>query len=133
MSKENLKKPLDSIKDFVIVKSDGSPLFHIANVCDDITQGITHIIRGDDHVDNTYRHIFLFSALAYDIPHYAHLPMIVNKQGKPYSKRDGDTYIGDFKLAGYLPEALFNYLSLLAWSPKNNQEKISQKELIQLF
>ncbi|MCQ2397028.1 MAG: glutamate--tRNA ligase family protein, partial [Lentisphaeria bacterium] len=69
---------------------------------DDITQGVTHIIRGDDHVENTFKHIFLFHALGAPIPKYAHLPMIINAQGKPYSKRDGDAFVGDFREKGFL-------------------------------
>ena len=128
-----LSKPLDSMKDFVIVRSDGSPVFHLANVCDDITQGITHIIRGDDHVENTYRHLFLFHALGAEPPRYGHLPMIVNAQGKPYSKRDGDAFVGDFRDKGYLPEALFNYLTLLGWSPGDDREKMDRDELVRSF
>ncbi|OPZ23617.1 MAG: Glutamate--tRNA ligase [Lentisphaerae bacterium ADurb.BinA184] len=131
--KGDLAKPLDSLRDFVIVRSDRTPVFHLANVCDDITQHITHIIRGDDHVENTYRHVFLFAALGAPIPHYAHLPMIVNREGKPYSKRDGDAFVGDFRDKGYLPEALFNYLTLLGWSPGDDREKLSRRELVSLF
>jgi glutamyl-tRNA synthetase len=131
--KGELAKPLDSMKDFVIVRSDGSPVFHLANVCDDITQGITHIIRGDDHVENTYRHIFLFTLLGAEPPRYGHLPMIVNAQGKPYSKRDGDAFVGDFRDKGFLPEALFNYLTLLGWSPGDDREKMSREELVAAF
>lgn len=131
--KGELSKPLDSLKDFVIVRSDGSPVFHLANVCDDITQKITHIIRGDDHVENTYKHLFLFAALGAQPPRYGHLPMIVNQQGKPYSKRDGDAYVGDFRAKGFLPEALFNYLSLLGWSPGDEREKMTRQELIEAF
>lgn len=133
MIKGELSKPLDSMKDFVILRSDGTPVFHLANVCDDISQGVTHIIRGDDHVENTYKHIFLFDALNYPIPKYAHMPMIVNQSGKPYSKRDGDAFVGDFEEKGYLPDALFNYLSLLGWSPGDNREKMSRKEMIESF
>ncbi len=133
MIKGELSKPLDSMKDFVILRSDGTPVFHLANVCDDITQKVTHIIRGDDHVENTYKHIFLFDVLHYPIPKYAHMPMIVNQSGKPYSKRDGDAFVGDFKEKGYLPDALFNYLSLLGWSPGDNREKMSRKEMIEAF
>jgi glutamyl-tRNA synthetase len=128
-----LTKPLDSIKDFVIVRSDGTPIFHLANVIDDAEQQISCIIRGDDHVENTYRHIFLFNALGYNIPEYAHLPMIVNKSGKPYSKRDGDAFVGDFKLKGFLPNALFNFLALLGWSPGDDREKMSMQELADSF
>ena len=133
MIKGELKKPLDSIKDLVIVKSNGSPLFHLANICDDITQKMSHIIRGDDHVENTYRHVLLYHALGEEAPVYAHLPMIVNKSGKPYSKRDGDAYVGDFKSNGYLADTLFNYLILLGWSPGNDQEKVTREEAIKLF
>ena len=133
MVKGHLAKPLDSIKDLVIVRSDGSPVFHLANVCDDITQGVTHIVRGDDHVENTFRHLFLFQALGAAIPTYAHLPMIVNASGKPYSKRDGDAFVGDFKEKGYLPQALFNYLALLGWSPGDNREKMTMEEMIEAF
>jgi glutamyl-tRNA synthetase len=128
-----LSKPLDSMRDFVIVRSDGSPVFHLANVVDDVTMRITHIIRGDDHVENTYRHLFLFHALGAAAPAYAHLPMIVNASGKPYSKRDGDAFVGDFRDKGYLPEALFNYLTLLGWNPGDEREKLSRAELVQLF
>ena len=131
--KGELAKPLDTIKDLVIVRSDGSPVFHLANVCDDAVQGVTHIIRGDDHVENTYRHILLFHALGFDIPKYAHMPMIVNKAGKPYSKRDGDAFVGDFRSKGFSPEALFNYLSLLGWSPGDDREKMTKTEMTEAF
>lgn len=131
--KGELAKPLDTIRDFVIVRSTNAPVFHLANVCDDITQSITHIIRGDDHVENTYRHLFIFYCLGAVPPAYAHLPMIVNREGKPYSKRDGDAFVGDFKTKGFLPQALFNYLSLLGWSPGDDREKMSKQELADAF
>ncbi len=131
--KGRLAKPLDSMRDLVIVRGDGTPVFHLANVCDDIYQNITHIVRGDDHVENTYRHILLFHALGEKPPAYAHLPMIVNSQGKPYSKRDGDAFVGDFQNKGFLPQALFNYLTLLGWSPGDDREKMSREELVELF
>lgn len=131
--KGEISKPLDSLKDFVIVRSDGSPVFHLGNVVDDITQQVTHIIRGDDHVENTFKHIFIFSALGAIPPSYGHLPMIVNAQGKPYSKRDGDAFVGDFKDKGFLADALFNYLSLLGWAPGDDREKMTREELIEAF
>ena len=131
--KKELSKPLDSIKDFIIIRSDGSPVFHLANVCDDITQKVTHIVRGDDHVENTYRHLFIFQSMGYPVPVYAHLPMIVNASGKPYSKRDGDAFVGDFREKGFLPHALFNYLALLGWSPGDDREKMSMEEMISAF
>lgn len=133
MVKGHLSKPLDNMRDFIIVRSDGSPVFHLANVCDDITQNITLIVRGDDHVENTYRHLFMFRTLGAQVPSYAHLPMIVNAQGKPYSKRDGDAFVGDFRDKGVLPEALFNYLTLLGWSSGDNREKMSREELVEAF
>ena len=128
-----MSKPLDSMKDLVIVRSDGTPVFHLANVVDDITQKVTHIIRGDDHVENTFRHLFLFRCLGAVPPVYAHLPMIVNAAGKPYSKRDGDAFVGDFRDKGFLPQTLFNYLSLLGWSPGDDREKMTRDELIKAF
>ena len=131
--KGELSKPLDSMKDFIIIRSDSSPVFHLANVCDDVTQGVTHIVRGDDHVENTFRHLFLFQTLGFPVPEYAHLPMLVNAAGKPYSKRDGDAFVGDFREKGFLPEAFFNYLSLLGWSPGDNREKMTRAELTEAF
>jgi len=128
-----LKKSADNLEDFVIVRSDGTPVFHLANVLDDIKQGITHIIRGDDHIENTYRHIALYKALKTDIPIFAHLPMIVNHEGKPYSKRDGDAFVGDFKNKGYISKALFNYLALLGWSPGDDRELMTVEEMIRDF
>ena len=131
--KGRLAKPLDTMKDLVIVRSDGSPIFHLSNVLDDAKQGVTHIIRGDDHVENTYRHIFLFQALEKEAPEYGHMPMIVNHQGKPLSKRDGDAFVGDFRDKGFLAPALFNYLAFLGWSPGDDREKMSKSELIEAF
>ena len=131
--KGRLKKPIGDIDDFVLVRSNGKPVFHLANVVDDIEQNITHIIRGDDHIENTYKHIALYRALNADIPSFSHLPMIVNSQGKPFSKRDGDAYVSDFKKRGYLPQAFVNYLVLLGWSPGNDQEIMSVDEMINMF
>jgi glutamyl-tRNA synthetase len=131
--KGDLRKEAKDMKDFVIVRSDGFPVFHLANVVDDITQGITHIIRGDDHVENTFRHVALYRALGAPVPRYAHLPMIVNAQGKPYSKRDGAAYVGQFREMGYSPEALFNYLTLLGWSPGDDREKMTRAEIVAAF
>ncbi len=128
-----LQKKAKDLKDFVIVRSDGSPVFHLANVVDDIFMNITHVIRGDDHIENTFRHIALYQALDAPVPKFAHLPMIVNAQGKPYSKRDGDAFVGDFRESGYLPDALFNYLALLGWSPGEDREVMTRDEMVRLF
>ncbi len=131
--KGHMKKKAKDTQDFVIVRSDGSPVFHLANVIDDITQGVTHIIRGDDHVENTFKHIVLFKALGATPPAYAHLPMIVNNGGKPYSKRDGSAFVGEFKEMGFLPEVLFNFLALLGWAPGDDREIMTRDEMIELF
>ena len=131
--KGRMSKKAEDIPDFAIVRSDGSPIFHIANVVDDIDQRITHIIRGDDHVENTFKHICIFKALGAEVPKYAHLSMIVNQQGKPYSKRDGAAFVGEFRESGCLPEALFNYLLLLGWNPGDEREILSRDEMVGLF
>ena len=131
--KGHMAKKAEDIADFAIQRSDGSPIFHIANVVDDIDQRVTHIIRGDDHVENTFKHICIFRALGAEIPKYAHLSMIVNQQGKPYSKRDGAAFVGEFREQGYLPEALFNYLLLLGWNPGDDREVLSREEMVALF
>jgi glutamyl-tRNA synthetase len=131
--KGHMAKKAEDIQDFAIVRSDGSPIFHLANVVDDIDQRVTHIIRGDDHVENTFKHIELFKALGATPPKYGHLSMIVNQQGKPYSKRDGAAFVGEFRDQGYLPEALFNYLLLLGWNPGDEREVLSKEEMVKLF
>ncbi|MCC8180104.1 MAG: glutamate--tRNA ligase [Planctomycetes bacterium] len=128
-----LEKPLDSIRDMVIVRSDGTPVFHLANVIDDASQGVTHVLRGNDHVENTYRHLFIFKAVGENPPQYGHFPMIVNAKGKPYSKRDGDAYVGDFREKGYLPECLFNFLALCGWGREDGVEIMSRREMEQYF
>jgi glutamyl-tRNA synthetase len=102
-------------------------------VLDDIEQKITHVIRGDDHVENTFRHIAMYKALGAPVPQFAHLPMIINAQGKPYSKRDGDAFVGDFQEKGFFGDALFNYLALLGWSPGDDREVMTRQEMIDTF
>jgi len=128
-----LRKAAADMSDFVILRADDTPVFHLSNVVDDIAMGITHVIRGDDHIENTFRHVALFRALGAPPPRYAHLPMIVNAQGKPYSKRDGDAYVGDLRARGFHPEAVFNYLTLLGWSPGDDREKLARAEAVRLF
>jgi glutamyl-tRNA synthetase len=131
--KGHMAKKAEDVQDFAIVRSDGSPIFHIANVVDDIDQRVTHIIRGDDHVENTFKHICIFKALGASVPKYGHLSMIVNQQGKPYSKRDGAAFVGEFREQGYLPDALFNYLLLLGWNPGDDREVLTRDEMVKLF
>ncbi|MBN2161365.1 MAG: glutamate--tRNA ligase [Pontiellaceae bacterium] len=131
--KGKMTKKAENMQDFVIVRSNGTPVFHLANVLDDIEQGITHVIRGDDHVENTFRHIALYEALGAEVPNFSHLPMIVNHQGKPYSKRDGDAFVGDYREKGFLPDALVNYLALLGWSPGDDREVMTREEMVEAF
>ena len=125
--------------DFVIVRSDGNPVFHLVNVVDDIEMKITHVIRGEDHLSNTPKHIALFRAFGVEPPKYAHIPMILNPDGTKMSKSDPDaakarlaslqTYVED----GYVPEAVRNYLCLLGWSPKDNREVMPIDDIVRLF
>ncbi|MBM3263597.1 MAG: glutamate--tRNA ligase, partial [candidate division Zixibacteria bacterium] len=105
----------DTIDDFVIARSDGSPLYHLAVVADDIDMGISHVIRGMDHVSNTPKHVQLFQAMGYDLPAFAHLPNILGEDKKKLSKRHGAVSVEEYRDAGYLPEAVVNYLTLLGW------------------
>jgi glutamyl-tRNA synthetase len=119
--------------DFVIVRSDGEPVFHLVNVIDDLEMNITHVIRGEDHLSNTSKHIALFRAFGVQPPHYAHIPLILNSDGTKMSKRDQGALMNAYMDGGYLPEAVVNYLCLLSWSPKDNREKLPLKEVIERF
>jgi glutamyl-tRNA synthetase len=119
--------------DFVILRSDGQPVFHLVNVVDDLDMGITHVIRGEDHLSNTARHIALFEAFGVKPPHYAHIPLILNKDGSKMSKRDQGASLTGYLDGGFLPEAVVNYLCLLGWSPKDNREKMTLPETIERF
>ena len=119
--------------DFVIVRSDGQPVFHLVNVVDDLEMNITHVIRGEDHLSNTPKHIALFRAFGVEPPKYAHIPLILNIDGSKMSKSDKGATLTTYREEGYVPEAVVNYLSLLGWSPKGNREKISLAESIELF
>lgn len=119
--------------DFVIVRSDGQPVFHLVNVVDDLEMNITHVIRGEDHLSNTAKHIALFRAFGVEPPKYAHIPLILNSDGTKMSKRDKGASLTSYMEEGYAPEAVLNYLCLLGWSPKNNREKLSLSEVVEMF
>src|SRR3984957_19460309 len=116
--------------DFVILRSDGQPVFHLVNVIDDLEMDITHVIRGEDHLSNTAKHIALFNAFGVKPPHYAHIPLILNADGSKMSKRDKGASLASYLDEGFLPEAVVNYLCLLGWSPKDNREKLSLVETV---
>ena len=120
-------------EDLVIFKSDGSPTYNFAVVCDDADMKISHVIRGDDHISNTPKQIPLYEALGYRQPIFCHIPLILGADRSRMSKRHGATSIREYLEAGYLPEAIVNYLALLGWSPGNNQELIGLKELVEKF
>jgi glutamyl-tRNA synthetase len=119
--------------DFVIVRSDGQPVFHLVNVVDDLEMNITHVIRGEDHLSNTAKHIALFRAFGVEPPKYAHIPLILNIDGTKMSKRDKGASLTTYMEEGYAPEAVVNYLCLLGWSPKKNREKMTTSEVIEAF
>ena len=121
------------IKDQVLIKSDGTPTYNFACVVDDATTDITHVIRGDDHISNTPKQVLLYQALGFNLPTFAHLPLIMGMEGGRLSKRTGATAISDYRLMGYLPQALVNYLLLLSWSPGENRELIDIEEAVKLF
>jgi len=123
----------ETIKDQVMIKSDGTPTYNFACVVDDATMDITHIIRGDDHISNTPKQIMFYQALGFSTPNFAHLSLIMGAEGGRLSKRTGATAISDYRKMGYLPQALVNYLLLLSWAPGENREMIGIEEAINLF
>ena len=119
--------------DMTIRRPDGSWIFHFVNVIDDLEMKISHVIRGEDHLSNTPKHIEIFRALGATSPHYAHIPLILNRDGSKMSKRDEGARVEYYIRRGYLPAAVRNYLCLLGWSPKDNREKIDVDEVIRIF
>ncbi len=119
--------------DFVIVRADGTPLYHFTVVVDDAAMEISHVIRGEDHVSNTPKHILLFEALGHAPPVFAHLPLILNPDGSKMSKRKAQTAVADYIAQGFVREALVNYLAFLGWSPGTEEEVLSLAELEQRF
>jgi glutamyl-tRNA synthetase len=125
--------PHDAIDDFVIARSDGSPLYNLAVAVDDLDMGITHVVRGEDHLSNTPRQLMIISALGADPPVYAHLPLLYGTDGKKLSKRHGAASVQELRARGYLPEAVRNYLALLGWGLDESTTFISTDDLIRHF
>ena len=123
----------DQLKDFVIVRSDGTPVFLLAVAVDDMLMGVTHVVRGDDLLTAAPRNVAVIVALGGTPPAYAHLPQVVGPDRKPLSKRHGSTSLVAFREQGFLPEAMVNYLALLGWSPGDDRELLTRDELIALF
>lgn len=119
--------------DFVIVRADGTPLYHFTVVVDDASMEVTHVIRGEDHLSNTPKHILLFRALGHDVPRFAHLPLILNPDRTKMSKRKAQTAVSDYIAQGFVREALVNYLALLGWSTGTEEEVLSLPEIVERF
>jgi glutamyl-tRNA synthetase len=121
------------VDDQVLIKSDGFPTYHLAVVVDDHLMKITHIVRGEEWISSTPKHIQLYKYFDWEIPQFAHLPLLLNSDKSKLSKRQGDVAVNDYQNKGYLPEALINFVALLGWNPGDDQEIFSLKELIQEF
>jgi len=133
MVHERIAFPNKDIDDFVILRSDATPIYNLAVVSDDIAMGINIVMRGDDHISNTPKQILLYRALGAPLPTFAHLPMIHGLDGKKLSKRHGATAVGDYQHYGLLPGAMLNFLALLGWSPGGDREIMTVPEMIELF
>lgn len=129
----NITINTDDTDDQVLLKSDGYPTYHMAVVVDDHLMKITHIVRGEEWLPSTPKHVYLYEVLGWEKPTYVHLPTVLNKDRKKLSKRHGDVSVDDFKSKGYLPEALVNYLALVGWSPEDNEEILSMEDMIEKF
>lgn len=121
------------LSDFVIARNSEEPLYHLAVVVDDGDMGVTHVVRGEEHISNTPRQILILEALGYERPVYAHLPLILAPDKSKLSKRHGDVSVHEYQKEGFLPDALVNYLALLGWHPKDDREVLSREELIKEF
>ena len=130
---ERIAFPNKDIEDFVVLRSDGTPIYNMAVVSDDIAMRITLVMRGDDHISNTPKQILIYRALDAALPRFAHLPMIHGTDGKKLSKRHGATAVADYRLQGILPSAMVNFLALLGWSPGGDREVMSLGDMIAVF
>ncbi len=128
-------KAAADIEDFALLRSDGMPTYHLASCADDADLSISHIIRGQDHLTNTFKHVLIFEAAGVNPPQFAHLPLLVAPDGTKLSKRKHGPVVSvtTYRDAGFLPEAFINFLCLLGWSPKNDREKMTQQELVDAF
>jgi nondiscriminating glutamyl-tRNA synthetase len=129
----HLSRHSDDLEDFVVARSDGTATYNFAVVVDDHEMGITHVIRGNDHITNTFKQVVLYRALGLAEPKFCHLPLILRPDKRKVSKRLGDKDVGEYRAAGVLPEAMVNYLALLGWSPKTDNEIYSVPELVAMF
>jgi len=133
MVHDRIAFPNKDIEDFVVLRSDETPIYNLAVVSDDIAMAITIVMRGDDHISNTPKQILLYRALGAELPTFAHLPMIHGMDGKKLSKHHGATAVGDYQHLGLLPGAMLNFLALLGWSPGGDREVMTLEEMVELF
>jgi glutamyl-tRNA synthetase len=128
-------KATSDLEDFALLRSNGMPTYHMASCADDADLRITHILRGQEHLANTFKHVLIFEALGVDLPKTAHLPLLMAPDGAKLSKRIHGPVVSvtTYRDAGFLPQAFVNFVSLLGWSPKNDRERMSREELIDLF
>jgi glutamyl-tRNA synthetase len=122
-----------TLDDFIVLRTDGTPTYHLTVVSDDVGMRITHVVRGDDHISNTPKQILLYRALGESVPQFAHVPLILGPDRKRLSKRHGATSVVDYARRGYLPEAMMNFLALLGWSPGSDRELFTRGELVEVF
>ena len=122
-----------NIEDFVVLRSDRQPTYHLSVVVDDVDMDISHVVRGDDHISNTPKHVLLYQAFDAQVPQFAHVPLILGPDKKRLSKRHGATSVTEYQRLGYLPEAMVNFLSLLGWSPGDDRELMTRDELVAAF
>jgi glutamyl-tRNA synthetase len=130
---DRISFPNRDIEDFVILRSDGTPIYNMAVVSDDIAMAITLVMRGEDHISNTPKQILLYQALEARLPRFAHIPNVLDTDGKKLSKRRGAAAVGDYRLKGILPAAMVNFIALLGWSPGGDREVMTMGDLIALF
>ncbi len=130
---DRIEVPWAQVDDQVIVKSDGFPTYHLAATCDDHDMGITHVLRGDEWISSLPKHLFIYQAMGWEAPKFAHLPLLLNADKSKLSKRQGDVAVEDYLQKGYLPEALVNFVALLGWNPSGEREIYTKEELASLF
>ncbi|PLX69382.1 MAG: glutamate--tRNA ligase [Denitrovibrio sp.] len=133
MVRGTIETPVNMVDDTVLLKTDGFPTYHLASVIDDHFMEITHVMRGDEWIASTPRHVLLYKAFGWEAPVFAHLPVILSPTGGKLSKRKGAASVMDYKKGGYLPEALLNFLSLLGWNPGDDRELLNIEEIIEAF
>ena len=128
-----IETPCNTIDDFILMRTDGSPVYMVAVVADDYEMAVNYVLRGDDHITNTPKQIMIYEALGWPVPRFAHVPLILGNDKKRLSKRHGATAVTEYRTQGYLPEAILSYMAMLGWNPGDDREALSREELIEAF